>query len=87
MDPASTGRAGARSNYEVDDLLPLDLDPEYRHQRHDVRRSLSWTPVTSAPEYEMHFQDLGGERVNSVTVHLLKNAGKGLRDETVVVIT
>ena len=87
MEPESSRRSGVPGNDEVDDLLPLDLDPEYRHQRQDVRRSLSWTPMDSAPEYEMHFQNLGSERVNSVTVHLLKNAGKGLRDETVVVIT
>ena len=87
IDLGSAGRPVSRSNYEVDDLLPLDLDPEYRHQRQEVRRSLSWSPYVVPPKYELHLREFGGERVNSVTIHSLKNVGEGLRDETVVVIT
>ncbi|KAL6717226.1 hypothetical protein ACLMJK_005141 [Lecanora helva] len=83
----STGGAASQSHAEVDDLLPLDLDPEYRHARHDFRRAPGWAQFPSRPKYELQHHETGGNRVNSVKIHRLPNPNSKLQDEIVVVIT
>lgn len=77
------GGTAVQSHAEVDDLLPVGLDPGYRQIRHDIRRTPQW-PV--GPKYELQHHELGGERVNSVKIHLLRSPQKALVDEVVAVM-
>ncbi len=76
-----------RYHAEVDDLLPLDLDPEYRLANQDFRRTPQWPRYPGGPKYVVHYHELGGERVNSVKIHVLRSSQKALEDETVAVMT
>ena len=89
IDERETGRTTIRQHAEVDDLLPLDLDPESRRSLHDLRRTPQWGhyPGEASAKYELQTHDLGGSIVNSVTIHLLRNEQKEFKDEVVVVIT
>lgn len=85
-----TDHSSSRSSYahpaEVDDLLPLDLDPDSRALIHHG----SSTPPSSPwrhSRYILHEFNLGGNIMNSVAVRLLPGGRKGLEDETVAVLT
>lgn len=82
--------SSSRSSYahpaEVDDLLPLDLDPDSRALIHHG----SSTPPSSPwrhSRYILHEFNLGGDIMNSVAVQLLPGGRQGLEDETVAVLT
>ena len=87
IDENAPGENTSQPQLEVDDLLPIDLDPEYRHIRHDPRRAPRWPGFCSGPIYELQYHDLGAERVNSVKIHLLADTDKGSGNEVVVVIS
>ncbi len=87
IDQDRTDGIAVQSHAEVDDLLPLDLDPEYRLVHHDFRRTPQWTRYPVGPKYDLQHHELGGERVNSVKIHLLRSSQKALGDEIVAVIT
>lgn len=87
IDESGARRTSFQSHAEVDDLLPLDLDPEYRHHRHDFRRTPQWSRYPMVPKYELQHHELGGARVNSVKIHLLRSMHKGLEDDVVAVMT
>ena len=85
----SEGSDGAttalRQHAEVDELLPLDLDPEYRRTFSDPSVLLQWARP-SHTSYELQTHELGADIVNSVTVHLLRSEKNGLEDEVVAVL-
>lgn len=81
------GETATQLHAEVDDLLPLELDPEYRHVRQDFRRTPQWRRYPMGPKYELQHHELGGERVNSVKIHLLRRSQKVRKDELVVIMT
>ena len=87
IDDKSTNGRSHQAQGEVDDLLPLDLDPEYPYARHDLRRSPQWPQYPSGSKYELQCHELGGERVNSVKIHLLSNTKSGVKIEILVVMT
>lgn len=87
IDQDRTDGIDVQPNAEVDDLLPLNLDPEFRLVRHDLRRTPQWPRYPVSPKYELKHHELGGERVNSVKIHLLRSSQKALGDEIVAVMT
>ena len=89
IDERGTGGTVLRQHAEVDDLLPLDLDPESRRSLHDLRRTPQWGHYLggASAKYELQTHELGGSIVNSVTIHLIRNEQKEFKDEVVVVIT
>ena len=80
---------GSLQHGEVDELLPLDLDPEYRRSFHTPRRSQHWAhpPSVSFPKYDLQTVEFGGSIVNSVTIYQLRSDQQGFNDEIVTVIT
>lgn len=80
---------GSLQHAEVDDLLPLDLDPEYRRPFHTPRRSPQWarSPSASFPKYDLQTLEFGGSITNSVTISPLLSEWKDLKDEIVAVVT
>lgn len=86
IDENGSDGTAAQSHAEVDDLLPLDLDPEFRHVRHDIRRTPQWPRYPVGPKYELQHHELGGERVNSIKIHLLHSPQKALVSEIVAVM-
>ena len=80
--------AAAGHDAEVDELLPLDLDPESRTLPHSFPNR-SQGPFTSPDRRkpEIKFHELGDQIVNSVSIHCLRSDQKGLGDEVVVVTT
>lgn len=84
---AIDGAAGQQSYAEVDDLLPLDLDPEYRHVRQDYHRTPPWPRYPLSPKYDVQHHELGSERVNSIKIHPLRSSHKNRGNEIVAVIT
>ena len=87
VDNTGLGGVGSPSHAEVDDLLPLNLDPEYRHVRHDLGRTPEWPRYSTGPKYELQHHEFGGDRVNSIRIHVLPNAYQKLQGEIVAVIT
>lgn len=87
INDTGIGRANTQSHAEVDDLLPLDLDPEYRHIRHDFRPTPEWPRYPRGPTYELQHHELGGDRVNSVKIQLIPNGKQKLENEIVAVMT
>ena len=70
---------------EVDDLLPLDLDPESRSLgQHQYYSSSSRGDVS---QYIMFPYKLGKDIVNSVTVRKINSIRKGTEDEIVAITT
>ena len=69
-----------RQHVEVDELLPLDLDPEYRRTFSDPSLLLHGS------SYELQTHELGAHIVNSITIHLLRSGKNDLRDEVVAVL-
>lgn len=86
----SEGSDGAttalRQHAEVDELLPLDLDPEYRRAFRDPSELLQWARPSRGTSYELQIHELGADIVNSITIHLLRSEKNGLEDEVVAVL-
>ena len=71
---------------EVDELLPLDLDPTSRSLiNREFQNPMSTN--SNAAKYDLHYQTLGAEIVNSVTIHKMRSVKRGLEDEVVVITT
>ena len=90
VDEIGNGRGTSHIRAEVDDLLPLDLDPDYRQIRHDLRGTEPWPRYPIGPKYELQFHELGAERVNSIKIHALDNDNdnkKGVESEIVAITT
>ena len=87
IDETCIGDNSSQSHAEVDDLLPLDLDPEYRHARQDLRRIPQWSHFSSRPKYELQHEVIGKERINSIKIHRLASSKPYLKHEIVAVIT
>ena len=64
---------------EVDDLVPLDLNPESRAVLH--------RPHVRAPDYVTHEHEIGEDIVNSVVIHHLVGGKPDLEDQTVAILT
>lgn len=75
-----------RQDAEVDQLLPLDLDPEYRRTFSDPSAVLQWARPSCGSSYELQTHELGADIVNSITIHLLRSEEDGLEDEVVAVL-
>lgn len=75
-----------REHSEVDELLPIDLEPEYR-RTFDPSVLLQWAGPSRRSSYELKIQELGADIVNSITIHHLLSEKHGLEDEVVAVLT
>lgn len=77
-----------RQHAEVDELLPLDLDPEYRRNFSDPNVLLQWARSShgQGSSFELQTHELGADIVNSITIHLLRSEINGLEDEVVAVL-
>ena len=64
---------------EVDDLIPLDLNPE--------SRAVLNRPHPRAPEYIIHEHEIGEDIVNSVVIHRLVGGKPDLEDQVVAIFT
>ncbi|KAL8679886.1 MAG: hypothetical protein Q9186_003856 [Xanthomendoza sp. 1 TL-2023] len=84
--PNGRGRS-FRHEDEVDALLPLDLDPDSRMQAHSYFRRLraSSSPTRSKPEVQI--REIGGDIVNSVTIHPLRVDQDSQEVEIVCIMT
>lgn len=71
-----------RQRAEVDELLPLDLDPEFRRTFSDPSVLLH----SHGSSYELQTHELGANIVNSITIHLLRSEKNGLEDEVVAIL-
>lgn len=86
-DQDGQSRSGPRQRRaEVDEVLPLDLDPMSRslitqELQHPVSSSLV------AAKYDFYSHTLGKEIVNSVTIHKMQNQKRGLEEEVIVIAT
>ena len=72
---------------EVDELLPLDLDPEYRRNFSDPSVLPQWTRPFRRDSYELQIHELGSDIVNSITIHLLRNEKNRQEDEVIALLT
>ena len=81
LSPLPTSRRA-----EVDDLLPLDLDPESRALI-DQGSPTAQLPSSRAPSYILHEYEIGDDVVNSVVVQRLPGGRDGLEDQIVAVLT
>ena len=87
-DDVADGAGPARHRHsEVDALLPLDLDPEFRSL--DQRPSTGdRRPVREGRRKpEIHYNAMGASIVNSVAIYRLGSGEPGLLKETVVIVT
>ncbi len=75
-----------RQDAEVDELLPLNLDPEYSRAFNDPSAILQWSRPARGSSYDLHIHELGADIVNSITIHLLRSEKSGLEDEVVAVL-
>ena len=90
IDEHEIGETALGRHVEVDDLLPLGLDPESRRSLHEFRRTTPrWAliPEENFAKYELQAHELGGTIVNSVAIHLMRSEQKGFKEEVVVVMT
>ncbi|KAM0801734.1 hypothetical protein BDR22DRAFT_888194 [Usnea florida] len=71
---------------EVDELLPLDLDPESRRTLSNPNAFLQWPRPSWGTSYELQTHELGTDVVNSITIHLLQGEKSVFRDEVVAVL-
>lgn len=71
---------------EVDELLPLDLDPASRSFSSRDVQHLTSTDVRMT-KYTSHHHVLGTDIVNSVTIHKMQSVGRGLEDDIVAILT
>ena len=72
------------SSAEVDELLPLDLDPRSRLLTHDQLQE-DRHPVRR--QAKVITKEIGSLIVNAITVHRFDHKSKDLRDETVAVLS
>ena len=72
---------------EVDELLPLDLDPEYRRNFSDPSVLLQWTRPFRRDSYELQIHEMGSDIVNSITLHPLRSEKNRQEDEVVALLT
>ena len=77
----------SRQHAEIDELLPLDLDPEYRRPLSDPIGLLQWARPSRGNLYESEIHEFGSDIVNSVTIHVLRKGSNGLEDEVVALLT
>lgn len=81
-----TPRRTREQRAEVDDILPLNLDPDSR-----ALLSPSFgrpeTPTNHSQKYTMHYYELGALVVNSVKIHAMQSPKEGLEDDIVVIAT
>ena len=86
-DKGGQSWSGSRQHRaEVDELLPLDLDPTSRSLI--TREFQNQTPDNpNAAKHDLQYHTLGGEIVNSVTIHKMQSVKKGFEDEMVVITT
>lgn len=86
-DATNGADEAARLHTEVDELLPLDLDPESRmldqHSYIGNRRPLR----AGRRKPKVHYNELGTSIVNSVTIYRLRSGEPGLLDETIVIVS
>lgn len=84
-DQASRG-ASSRTRAEVDELLPLNLNPNSRAL---ASQELNWADFSTslAQRYVLHYYELGSHIVNSVTIHKIRSEKKGLEDDVIVMAT
>ena len=75
-----------RQHAEVDELLPLDLDPDYRRVFSDPGTLLRLARPSRGGLYELQTHELGTDIVNSITISLLRSEKNGLEDEVVAVL-
>ncbi|KAL9009513.1 MAG: hypothetical protein Q9173_005458 [Seirophora scorigena] len=68
---------------DVDALLPLDLDPDSRMLAHSYFQRVRASPPPSRSKPEVQIHELGGQIMNSVTIHRLPSYQKGVEDEIV----
>ena len=71
---------------EVDELLPLDLDPESRRTFSNPNALLQWPRPSWGNSYDLQTHELGTDVVNSITIHLLRGEKNGFQDEVVAVL-
>ena len=71
---------------EVDELLPLDLDPEYRRTFSDPSLLSQLARPSHRSSYELQTRELGADIVNSITIHLLRSERDDLEDEVVALL-
>ena len=83
----SSSSLAPRSSAEVDEWLPLDLDPESRMLDHQSYLGHRRPPHAGRRKPEVHYHELGGSIVNSVTIHHLRSEEPELRDEVVAILT
>ena len=76
-----------RQQADVDELLPLDLDPEYRRTFGDPTALLQWARPSRRDTYELHIHEFGADIVNSISIHPLPSEKIGLEDEIVALLT
>ena len=67
---------------EVDDVLPLNLDPESRAL---ATGTSGWLETPAYQPYEVHYYELGSAIVNSVKIHKIQSPQVGLSDDVVVI--
>lgn len=82
----ATAAAAFTHHAQVDELLPLDLDPEYRRTFSDLNALLQWARPSRGSPYEMQIHEMGADIVNSITIHLLRSEKSGLEDEVVALL-
>ncbi|MCJ1387352.1 hypothetical protein MMC18_000195 [Xylographa bjoerkii] len=83
---AAASRQNARHTAEVDALLPLDLDPHSRILAQSFLGSHDNDPPLPWQRAKVEYHELGGDIVNSITVHCLRSGKEGIQDEVVAVI-
>ncbi|MCJ1397554.1 hypothetical protein MMC11_000748 [Xylographa trunciseda] len=83
---AAASRQNARHTAEVDALLPLDLDPHSRILAQSFLGSHNDDPRLPWQRAKVEYHELGGDIVNSITVHCLHSGKEGIQDEIVAVI-
>ena len=76
--------AVSASNAEVDELLPLDLDPHSRLLAQDQLRSDRHIPKRRA---KIITKEIGQLIVNAIMVYKFNNKSVGLKDETVAILS
>ena len=86
-DQTSGFTAATQSHTEVDALLPLDLDPDSRMLDHQSYLGHRRPAQARRRKPEVHYHELGGCIVNSVTIYQLRSEEPGLHDEVVAILT
>lgn len=75
-----------RQHAEVDELLHLEPDPEYRRAFNGPDSLLQWAQPSRGSSHELQTHEIGADIVNSITIHLLRSENNGQKDEVVAVL-